>query len=754
MSKCRGETIKIIGARQNNLNNINVAVPKNKITVFTGVSGSGKSSLVFGTIAAESQRQLNDTFPPFIRHRLPHYGQPDVDEIDNLSVAIIIDQKRIGGNARSTVGTASDIYTLLRLLFSRIGIPFVGYSNIFSFNHPAGMCPACDGLGLTSTIDIERLIDQDLSLNQGAIRYSSFLPGSWRWKRYAYSGLFDPDKKIADYSEKEKALLLYADNLTPKAPLPGWPKSAKFEGVITRFTRSYLKQENKEVKSDEFKRLVTMKACPACHGMRLNKTLLACKIAGKNIGDCVMMPINELKSFIETLSYPAVKPLLGALTERLDAMCAVGLGYLDLNRATPSLSGGESQRLKMVRHLGSSLTGISYIIDEPSTGLHPADIARLNSLIGKLRDKGNTILMVEHDPDMIAIAEHVIDLGPGAGTHGGNIVFQGDISALKQADTLTGRYFSSRAQINTHPRAPKGYISVKNATLHNLRNLSVEVPLNVMVAVTGVAGSGKSSLVMGALAPRCPQAIVIDQKPIHTSIRSHVASWSGAFDVIRTLFARENHVNASWFSANAKGACPECKGLGVIQTDLAFMDTVTLPCEACHGERYNSKALQYRYHKKSIADVLRMPLEEARAFFLDEPQLAPIFTSLVEVGLGYLRLGESLSHLSGGECQRLKLASRLNHDGDIYIFDEPTTGLHPSDVASLVKLFNRLVDQGNSVIIIEHNMELVAQADWVIDIGPYAGREGGKLLFSGPPESLLECQGSLTAKWLCKHCHR
>ncbi len=746
------DAIKITGARQNNLNNVSVDVPKNKITVFTGVSGSGKSSLVFGTIAAESQRQLNDTFPSFIRHRLPHYGHPEMDEIENLSVAIIIDQKRIGGNARSTVGTASDIYTLLRLLFSRVGKPFVGYSNIFSFNHPLGMCPTCDGLGVASAIDIDNLIDLNLSLNEGAIRYSSFAPGSWRWKRYAYSGLFDVDKKIADYSKDERELFLFADNLVPAAPLPGWPKSAKFEGVITRFTRSYLKQETKDAKGDEFQQVVTSQICPSCHGMRLNAKILSCRIEGKNISECAMMPVKELKLFVEKLDHPEVRPLLDALLERLDAMCAVGLGYLDLNRTTPSLSGGESQRLKMVRHLGSSLTGITYIIDEPSTGLHPADIVRLNTLIRKLRDKGNTILMVEHDPDMIAIAEHVIDLGPGAGNQGGNIVFQGDLSALKQSNTLTGRYFSSRAQINKKPKCARGYVSVRNAVLHNLHNLSVEVPLSVMVAVTGVAGSGKSSFVMGALAPQCPNSIVIDQKPIHTSIRSHIASWCGAFDLIRMLFADKNHVAASWFSANAKGACPECNGLGVIQTDLAFMDTVTLSCDACQGQRYNPKALKYRYQGKNIAEVLSMSINDAKGFFLNETQLSPIFSNLIEVGLGYLSLGESLNHLSGGECQRLKLASQLNHDSDMYIFDEPTTGLHPSDVASLLKLFNRLVDRGNSVIIIEHNMELIAQADWIIDIGPYAGQEGGNLLFSGTPESMLACQHSLTAEWLRIHC--
>ncbi|SJN60076.1 UvrABC system protein A [Vibrio ruber DSM 16370] len=752
MNKSVQSNIKIVGARKHNLNNIDVEIPKNKITVFTGVSGSGKSSLVFGTIAAESQRQLNDTFPPFIRHRLPHYGQPEVDEIDNLSVAIIVDQKRIGGNARSTVGTASDIYTLLRLLFSRVGKPFVGFSNIFSFNHPSGMCPACDGLGSVSAIDIDRLIDQNLSLNEGAIRYSSFAPGSWRWKRYACSGLFDVNKKIADYSRVEKELFMYADNLTPSSPLPGWPKSAKFEGVITRFTRSYLKQETKEAKSEEFKRVVTMQVCPDCHGMRLNANILTSRIEGKNIGEYTMMPIKELKLLVEKLDYPSVRPLLDALKERLDAMCAVGLGYLDLNRTTTSLSGGESQRLKMVRHLGSSLTGMTYIIDEPSTGLHPADIDRLNTLIVKLRNKGNTILMVEHDPDMIAIAEHVIDLGPGAGNKGGNIVFQGGLFSLKQSDTLTGKYIASRAKINQHPKRAKEHVSIKNAVLHNLRNLSVDVPLNVMVVVTGVAGSGKSSLVMGELAPQYPDAIIIDQKPIHTSIRSHIASWCGVFDTIRMRFAQANHVAASWFSANSKGACPECNGLGVIQTDLAFMDTVTLPCDACQEQRYNPQALTYLYQGKTIAEVLSMSVRDAGDFFCDDPQMSLVFSRLIEVGLGYLRLGESLNHLSGGECQRLKLAANLNRDSDMYIFDEPTTGLHPSDVASLVKLFKRLVDRGNSVIIIEHNMELIAQADWIIDIGPYAGQDGGTLQFSGTPGSMLDCLSSLTAEWLRKHC--
>lgn len=747
------DTIRIIGAKQNNLKNISLEVPKNKITAFTGVSGSGKSSLVFGTIAAESQRQLNDTFPPFIRHRLPHYGQPEVDEIDNLSVAIVIDQKRIGGNARSTVGTASDIYTLLRLLFSRVAHPFVGYSNVFSFNHPLGMCPECDGLGVANVVDIEKLIDQNLSLNEGAIRYSSFAPGTWRWKRYVYSGFFDADKKIADYSSEEKALLLYADGLTPKAPLPGWPKSAKFEGVITRFTRSYVKHESKETHREEFQQLVFRQTCPSCGGMRLSAKILSSRIAGKNIGECATMPIVELVSFIEKLDYPAVKPLLEALMERLEAMCAVGLGYLDLNRATPSLSGGESQRLKMVRHLGSSLTGMLYIIDEPSTGLHPADIVRLNGLIKQLRDKGNTILMVEHDPDMIAIAEHIIDLGPGAGAQGGNVVFQGDLSALQRSKTLTGSYFFARTQINTRPRRAKGFISVKNARLHNLQHVSVDVPLNVMTVVTGVAGSGKSSLILGELAPRCPDAIVIDQKAIHTSTRSHIASWCGAFDTLRSLFAAKNHVSASWFSANnVKGACPECKGLGVIQTDLAFMDSVVLPCDACQGQRYNLQALGYRYRGKNIAETLAMPVSEAADFFHDDPPLSHILHNLVDVGLGYLQLGESLNHLSGGECQRLKLASHLNKDGDVYIFDEPTTGLHPSDAASLIKLFNQLVDNGNSVIIIEHNIELIAQADWIIDMGPYAGQEGGKLLFSGTPETMLACHYSLTADWLRKHC--
>ncbi|MBI6549062.1 ATP-binding cassette domain-containing protein [Xenorhabdus lircayensis] len=744
--------IEIRGARQNNLKGIDLRIPKNVITVFTGVSGSGKSSLVFGTIAAESQRQLNDTFPPYIRHRLPYYGQPDVDEINNLTTAIIINQKRIGENVRSTVGTASDIYTLLRLLFSRIGKPFVGFSNIFSFNHPSGMCPHCEGLGIASTIDVKKLMNEDKSLNDGAIEYPTFAPGTWRWRRYAHSGLFDNNKKISDYSTEERQLLLYADNIAPANPSPDWPKSARFEGIIPRFTRSYLVKNNKEYKSEEFKDIVSMKQCPVCHGQRLNKQILSCLIQGKSIGDCVDMPIVELNQFMTTLADPSVSTLINALKERLLSMSSVGLGYLNLNRPTTTLSGGEAQRLKMVRHLGSSLTGMTYIIDEPSTGLHPADIAKLNTLIQQLRDKGNTILMVEHDPDVIKIADHVIDLGPEAGDNGGTITYQGDLNGLRTSGTLTGEYLAHKTRLNRDAKKPIGYLPVKNATLHNLKEISIDIPLGIMLAVSGVAGSGKSSMMMGEVVPLCANAIVIDQKPIHTSKRSHIASWSGVFDHIRERFALANHVDKSWFSPNAKGRCPECKGLGVIETDLAFMDSISLPCEACQGQKFNKKALNYKYKGKTIVDLMNLSIIQASNFFAGDSQIHPTLVSIQDVGLGYMRLGESLTHLSGGECQRLKLASYLNNKGNVYIFDEPTTGLHPSDVTVLITLFHRLVEQGNSVMIIEHNMEVIAEADWVIDLGEGAGTAGGQIMFSGTPQAMFEKGNSLTADYLRQHC--
>ncbi|WP_237388080.1 ATP-binding cassette domain-containing protein [Xenorhabdus sp. Sc-CR9] len=659
--------IEIRGARQNNLKNIELHIPKNIITVFTGVSGSGKSSLVFNTIAAESQRQLNDTFPPYIRHRLPYYGQPDVDDINYLTTAIIINQKRIGENARSTVGTASDIYTLLRLLFSRIGHPFVGYSNIFSFNHPSGMCPNCEGLGIASAIDIEKLVNKNKSLNEGAIEYSTFAPGTWRWRRYVHSGLFDNDKKIVEYTLEERSLLLYADNITPTSPHPDCPKSARFEGIITRFIRSYLVKDNKEYKNEEFQDIVALKQCPACHGQRLNKQIISCLIQGKSIGDCVEMPITELKKFIETLDNASVLPLIDTLKARLTSMCSVGLGYLNLNRSTTTLSGGESQRLKMVRHLGSSLTGMTYIIDEPSTGLHPADIAKLNNLIQQLCDKGNTILMVEHDPDVIKIADHVIDLGPGAGDNGGTITYQGGVDGLRNSKTLTGKFLSQPLKINQNPKKPVNYIPVRNATRHNLKDISVDIPLGVLLAISGVAGSGKSSLIMGEVVPKCTNAVIIDQKPIHTSKRSHIASWSCVFGPIREHFALANSVDKSWFSPNSKGGCHECKGLGVIETDLAFMDSVTLPCEACQGQKYNKIASGYKYKGKTIIDLMNMSITQAANFFNGDNQIYPVLSHIQDVGLGYVRLGESLDHLSGGECQRLKLATYLNNKGDIYL---------------------------------------------------------------------------------------
>ncbi len=554
--------IQVFGARERNLKNIDVKIPKKEITVFTGVSGSGKSSLVFDTIAAESQRQLNETYTSFIRHRMPHYGQPDVDTIDNLSVAFVINQKRLGGNARSTVGTVTDIYSLLRLLYSRIGKPFVGYSDVFSFNNPAGMCCHCQGLGKIETIDIDRLLDKNKSLNQGAIRFPTFEPGGWRLTRYIYSGFFDNDKKIQDYSQEELELLLYADGIKVKNPAPEWHKTSLYEGLIPRIERSFLKKEDGEKVryKKEIEGFVTKQDCPHCHGTRLDDKVLCCKINGKNIAECSKMQVSELLEFIRTIDTPVAATIISELVNRLRHMESIGLGYLSLCRETSTLSGGESQRVKMVCQLGSSLTDLTYIFDEPSIGLHPYDISKINGLMKLLRDKGNTVLIVEHDTDIIKIADHVIDMGPGAGIHGGEIVYQGNLPGLKESDTLTGKYLSYRPKLKSHTRTPDGWISIQNASLHNLKNISVKIPRGVMTVVTGVAGSGKSTLINQVLPQYYPEIVFIDQKGIQASKRSNIATYTGIFDKIRKLFAKENGVNASLFSFNSQGACPVCKG--------------------------------------------------------------------------------------------------------------------------------------------------------------------------------------------------
>ncbi|MFD0710782.1 ATP-binding cassette domain-containing protein [Paenibacillus sp. GCM10027626] len=748
----RRDMIHVAGARENNLKNVSVSIPKEQITVFTGVSGSGKSSLVFDTIGAESQRQLNETFTSFVRHRLPHYGQPDVDSLENLSVAIVVDQKRIGGNARSTVGTVTDIYSLLRLLYSRIGKPFVGYSDVFSFNNLQGMCPKCEGLGTTITVQLDQLFDREKSLNEGAIQFPTFRPGEFRWKRYVCTGLFDNDKKLKDYTDDEWDTLLYKTGFKPPNPTDGWPQTSKYEGVIPRIERSFLSKESRDTAlyKTEIDRVAARGVCPLCKGARLNQEVLSCKINGYNIADCTTMQVSDLIDVIREIEAPAAATVVAAVSERLEHLVSIGLGYLSLNRETSTLSGGESQRVKKVRHLGSSLTGITYIFDEPSIGLHPHDVHRLNTLIKRLCDKGNTVLVVEHDPDVIAIADHIIDLGPKAGSQGGEIVYEGDLAGLAASGTLTGKYLNRRPRLKTVPRQAIGSLAIEHATLHNLKNVSVRIPRGVMTVVTGVAGSGKSTLINKMLPLHYPEAVFIDQGAIQGSKRSNPATYTGMFDRIRELFAQENRVSASLFSFNSNGACPECKGLGITYTDLAFMDPIVSICEACGGQRFTDEVLGFTLDGKTISEVLNLSVADAGAFFRDEA-IQSILRRLKDVGLDYITLGQPLNTLSGGERQRLKLAAELENSGQIYVFDEPTTGLHMSDVDGLIALINRLVDNGSTVIVIEHNLDVISQADWIIDMGPGAGHAGGRVVFEGIPEELIKSQDSVTARYVKKY---
>lgn len=738
--------IEISGARENNLKDISLDIPKQAITVFTGVSGSGKSSLVFDTIAAEAQRHLNETFTVFVQGYLPHYGQADIDSIEHLNAPIIIDQKRVGGGSRSTVGTYTDIASLLRLLYSRVGQPSAGPAYAYSFNTPQGMCPECEGIGKSVQLDLGLFLDESKSLNDGAILHPDFKVGGWQWKMYSLSGLFDLDRPIADYTEDERNALLYGADIRVSYGEFG----SKYEGLVERFTRAYLKKDTGAMSARNravFETFTTSQTCPVCHGARLNQAALASKIDGRNIAELSDMEAKDLVQVLRNFSDPVAVRVASKLTERLQHLVDIGLGYLSLSRETSTLSGGESQRVKMIRHLGNSLTEMLYILDEPSVGLHARDVARLNGLLQKLRDKGNTVLIVEHDPDVMAIADHIVDMGPRAGTHGGEVVFEGSFADLTRAETLTGQHLRRESAIKECVRQPLGQMTIRNATLHNLKDLTVSIPTGVLTVVTGVAGSGKSTLINEVYLDQFPDAIVIDQSRVTANSRSAPATYTGIMDDIRKAFAKANKVSPSLFSFNSEGSCPNCNGLGVVYSDLAFMEGITSVCEICEGKRFKPEVLAYDLRGQTISDVLNMTAEVALEFFT-EKKIKPVLQAMNDVGLGYLTLGQPLSTVSGGEGQRLKLATELHKQGSVYVMDEPTTGLHRSDIGLLMGIIDRLVDAENTVILIEHHLDVIRQADWIIDLGPEGGAAGGEVLYEGPPAGLRHAERSITARFI------
>lgn len=741
--------ISIRGAYENNLRHLDLDIPKHQITVFTGVSGSGKSSLVLDTLAAKSRRELNDTFPTFVQQYLPKYGRPHVESIEGLPIAIVIDQKKPQQNSRSTVGTYTDIYALVRLLFSRVGSPFVGYSDSFSFNHPQGSCPRCSGLGEIRELDIHKLVDFDKSLNdEDTIHYIAFGKGGWRWIRYAHSGLFDLDKKIRDYTPEELELFLHSPQIKLKNPPPNWPKTAKYEGLIPRMYRSIINSEEGLLHAAALNPMLTMGTCPDCHGTRLNPKVLECKIEGKNIAEVCDMSLTRLRLWVEALRQPLAQDMRQALLTRLDALCEIGLGYLSLARPIGSLSGGEAQRCKIAKYINSSLTDVLYILDEPSVGLHPRDIERMRQSVSRLRDAGNTVLLVEHHPEMISLADHIVDLGPGAGREGGRILFQGTYADLLHSPTSTGRLLSDTLPLNPHPLVPSRFFRVEKASLHNLKELTVELPLGLLTVLCGVAGSGKSSL-MECLRQQYPQPddiVYISQRSIGVSLRSTPATYMEVAADIRKRFAKAHRLKEEQFSFNGKGGCPVCGGKGVIVSEMAFMDNIETQCEACHGLRYSPEALAYQLDGLNIAQVMDLPVGEACRRFQATP-IAQKLQPLVDVGLSYLHLNQALSTLSGGELQRLKLASHLGQQGKLFIIDEPTDGLHIKDIRHLLALFRRMVEQGNSLFIIEHNLDLIRSADWLVELGPGAGEEGGRITFEGTPLQLAAAH-TVTAKYL------
>lgn len=742
------ETINIINANENNLKNISVKIPKKQITVFTGVSGSGKSSLCLDTIAAESRRELNETFPSFVQQYLPKYGRPNVEKIENLPVTIVIDQKKPTANSRSTVGTYTDINALLRLLFSRVGKPFAGYSDSFSFNHPSGSCSKCGGLGEVKDLDIHKLVDFDKCLNdEGVIDFPAFTTGAWRWKRYAYSGLFDLNKKIKDYSKEELDLFLYSPQIKLKNPPANWPKSAKYEGIYPRMYRSIINTKEGQLRQDKLDTMITQGICPECKGTRLNEKIRSCKINGKSIADLCDMPIPDAIDFINGIDDPLAQDLKRELVKRLTALKNIGLGYLTLSRGSETLSGGEAQRTKIAKYINSALTDMVYVLDEPSVGLHPKDIELLKDSLIKLKKHGNTILIVEHHREIIKLADFIIDMGPKAGSHGGEIIFQGRYDQLIKADNLTGKLLGKKEPLKDITRKPTGWFSIKNANLHNLKNVTVDFPLGILTVIAGVAGSGKSSLMEHFQNVFKEKVISIGQKDIGINLRSTPATYLEIADGIRGIFAKSNDVNRNLFSFNSKGGCPACKGKGIIISEMSFMESIETVCDVCHGSRYAKEVLKYTYQGKNIAEVFDLTVEEAIEFFKDEKFINRL-ESLKKVGLGYLHLNQSMTTLSGGELQRVKLASKLNEKGAVFIIDEPTNGLHIDDIKRLMKLFNNMVDEGNTLFLVEHSLDVMKDADYIIELGPGGGMAGGDILFAGSTKELINSESSVTRPYL------
>jgi excinuclease UvrABC ATPase subunit len=776
----RHDVIRVHGARVNNLKDVSVELPKRRLTVFTGVSGSGKSSLVFGTIAAESQRLINETYSAFVQGFMPTLSRPDVDVLDGLTTAIIVGQERMGANPRSTVGTATDANAMLRILFSRLGTPHIGSPNAYSFNVPSvrasgaitvergagktttekatftrlgGMCPRCEGMGSVTDFDLSALYDDSVSLNEGALRIPGYSMDGWYGRILRGCGFFDPDKPIRTYTKKELRDLLHKE--PTKIKVDGI--NLTYAGLIPTIQRSFLSKDVDALQPHIrafVERAVTFTTCPDCDGTRLSAPARSSKINGKNIADICSMQISDLAGWVRALDEPSVAPLLTGLQHLLDSFAEIGLGYLSLDRPSGTLSGGETQRTKMIRHLGSSLTDVTYVFDEPTIGLHPHDIERMNELLLQLRDKGNTVLVVEHKPETIAIADHVVDLGPGAGTEGGAVCFEGTVEALRASRTITGRHLDDRAALRETVRTPTGALEIRGASTHNLRDVDVDIPLGVLCVITGVAGSGKSSLIHGSVSGG-DGVVSVDQSAIRGSRRSNPATYTGLLDPIRKAFAKANGVKPALFSANSEGACPTCNGAGVIYTDLGVMATVESTCEECEGKRFQASVLEYTFGGRNIADVLAMSVTEAEELFVDGEARTPaahtILRRLADVGLGYLSLGQPLTTLSGGERQRLKLATQLADRGDVYVLDEPTTGLHLADVSQLLGLLDRLVDAGKSVIVIAHHQAVMARADWIIDLGPGAGHDGGRIVFEGTPADLVAARSTLTGEHLAAY---